>query len=45
MSDEEFEKLLSLNKQFVQNNIQLPLIGYNDVFNLISKESNDAFFS
>lgn len=44
MSDEEFKKLLSLNKQFVQNNIQLPLIGYNDVFNLISKESNDAFF-
>ena len=44
MTNEDFEKLLSLSKKFAQDNVHLPLIGYNDVFDIISKETKDKFF-
>lgn len=42
MTNEDFEKLLSLSKKFAQDNVHLPLIGYNDVFDIISKETKYA---
>ena len=44
MTNEDFENLLSLSKKFAQNNVYLPLIGYNDAFDIISKETKDKFF-
>lgn len=44
MSNEEFEILLLLNKQFVKSKVNLPIKGESNTFDIISKKTNDKFY-
>lgn len=44
MSDSEFNYLMGLQKEFIDKNYHLPNNGCSNVFDLISRESNEKFF-